>query len=65
MRFIIFLLIYTLANVFFIIIVKSIIKNKIDNSLLSWSYSVSISLGITFIIGITLLFIFVKEIFVL
>lgn len=64
MKFIIFLLIYILANVFFIIIINSIIRKKVGNSLLSWSFSISISLGITFIISITLFFFFAKEIFV-
>ena len=63
MKFIIFLLIYILASVFFIIIINKLINKKVGNNKLSLSFSVAIGLGITFILGIIFLYFFAGSFF--
>ncbi|TKC00962.1 hypothetical protein [Pedobacter cryophilus] len=62
-NYIIFPLIYSLINVFFIFIIHSFIKKRIDDKVMAWSYSISISLGITFILTILFLMFFAKDLF--
>jgi hypothetical protein len=62
-NYIIFPIIYILINVFFIFIIHSFIKKRIDDKVMAWSYSISISLGITFIFTILFLMFFAKDLF--
>ena len=62
-RYIIFPIIYILINALLILPFYSFLKKRISNRGMAFSYSISISLGITFIITILFMLYFDKELF--
>ncbi len=62
MIYFIFPLIYIIANVAISLLIKYFISKKIQSNLMVWSYSISISLGLTFIIAVLFITIFAKDI---
>jgi len=60
---IVFPILYFLINAILILMIHYFIKKRIDQKGIAWSYSISISLGITFIITILFMLYFAKELF--
>lgn len=61
--YLLFPLIYIIINVILILIIKSFIKKRIEDNRMAWSYSVSISLGITFIFTVIFITQFAQDLF--
>ena len=61
--YIIFPIIYILINVILVLIIRSFIKKGIEDRVMAWSYSISISLGVTFILTIIFITQFAKDLF--